>query len=537
MPKILVADKIAPAGIERLEQTPNVSFDVRHGLSPTELASAVGEYDGMLIRSAVKVTAEVLAKPGKLVAIARAGVGVDNVDLSAATAAGVLVMNTPDANTISTAEHTIAMILALHRRIPSAHAHVVSGQWTRSDYQGDQVAGKTLGIVGFGRIGRAVAQRALALEMKVICFDPFVTGTSSMDGAVTLVATLDDLLAQADCTTLHSALSDDTRGMLGKEQFARFKPGARLVNCARGGLIDELALADALNAGQLAGAALDVYAKEPPKDSPILSARNVVLTPHLAASTVEAQTQVSVDAVDALLAYLIRGEILSAVNVTGLPASLPPRGRAYVDLAARMGAILSPWCAGGVERITVTVFGDSLHELSGVLAWQAMVAIVGPHLDARINIVNAKEHANRRGITVEHASRNAQPGFPDALSVSVCSGGVDHEIEGVIFGDGKPRITAIDGYRMEIVPERTMVLIFNDDRPGVIGLVGHRFGDAGINIADMALSRRGQTALMLLKLDKPMPDDLREGLIATDPPINSLSSISLPPIPESPSTK
>lgn len=321
MPHILVADKIAERGLERLRATPGVTFDVRHGLSPSELASVIGDYDGMLIRSAVKVTREALANPGKLVAIARAGVGVDNVDLEAATAAGVLVLNTPDANTISTAEHTFAMMLALHRRIPDAHQHVIGGEWNRAAFQGFQLAGKTLGIVGFGRIGRAVAQRALAFEMNVLAYDPFVGPGTALDPAVTagvhVVKDLSELLAQADCVTLHASLSEDTRHMIGAEQLSSMKAGAKLVNCARGALVDEAALVEALNNGHIGGAALDVFEREPPKDSPLLTAKNVVLTPHLAASTAEAQARVSVDAVDALLAYLLHSEIRSAVNVMG----------------------------------------------------------------------------------------------------------------------------------------------------------------------------------------------------------------------------
>lgn len=530
--KILVADKIAEQGLARLDATQGVTYDVRQGLSPTELASVVGDYDGMVIRSSVKVTREVFVSPGRLSAIARAGVGVDNVDLDAATAAGVLVLNTPDANTISTAEHSIALMLALYRRIPSAHEHVTGGQWSRSDFQGQQVAGKTLGIVGFGRIGRAVAQRAIALEMRVIAYDPFVSASSEAGEDVTLVSDLDELLAVSDCVTLHSSLTEDTKHMIGSAQLAMMKPEASLINCARGALIDEAALADALNAGRLGGAAIDVYAQEPPVDSPLLRARNVVLTPHLAASTIEAQAQVSVDAVDALLAYLIDGEIRSAVNVSGLPRHLTPRGRAVVDLCSRLGAILSPWCANGVDRVCVSVCGDSLQELADTLSWQAMVSVLRPHLDVRLNVVNAKEQAKHRGITVEHATKTAKPDFPDAITITVLTQGQTHEIEGTVFFDGKPRVLSIDGYQMELVPERSMVLIFNDDQPGVIGLVGKEFGDAGINIADMALSRRGKTALMVLKLDDAMPDTLRDSLRDRNPPILSVCTVLLPRVPD-----
>jgi D-3-phosphoglycerate dehydrogenase len=295
-------------------------------------------------------------------------------------------------------------------------------------------------------------------------------------------------------------------------------------------LVDESALAEALNRGQLAGAAVDVFDREPPVDSPLLRAKNIVLTPHLAASTQEAQLRVSVEAVEALLAFLLRGEIRSAVNVVGLPARLSPRAAAVVDLCGRIGAILSPWCAEGVERIRVTVFGEDLKDLAATLAWQALVSVLSPHLSGRLNLVNAREQAERRGIMIEHAAHLPARNQPESIFVTVESRGQVHGIEGTVLVDGKPRVLSIDGYRMELIPERSIVLIFNDDRPGVIGLVGQAFGNAGINIADMALSRRGNTALMVLKLDEPMPAELRDALRAMNPPIHSLRTVSLPPV-------
>ncbi len=530
MHRILVADKIAEAGLERLRAASDVKFDIRTGLSPDELGEIVGDYDGMLIRSAVKVTRATLAKPGRLAAIARAGVGVDNVDLEAATEAGVLVLNTPDANTISTAEHTIALMMALHHRVVEADQHVRSGGWNRSAYEGAQLAGRTLGIVGLGRIGRAVAQRALALEMIVSAYDPFVKGETALEGLVRMVGTIDELLSVSDCVTLHATLSPETTHLIGPARIARMKPGATIINCARGALIDETSLAEALNTGRIAGAAVDVYENEPPKGSPLLTAKNMVLTPHLAASTAEAQLRVSTDAVETLLAYLRHGEVQSAVNVSGMPARMGPRARAGFDLCSRMGAILSAWSAEGVDRIRVTVHGDSMREMASSLSWCAMVAVLGPRLDCRLNLVNAREQAKRRGIVVEHVAQSVLENQPETISISVLAGDQTHTVEGTVLGDGRPRILAIDGYRMELIPERTIVLIFNDDRPGVIGLVGQAFGNAGINIADMALSRRGKTALMVLKLDAPMPDGLRDSLRNMNPPILSVRAISLPSV-------
>ncbi len=531
MPNILVADKIAEPGLERL-RAEGVSFDIKHGLTPEELAQVVGSYDGMLIRSAVKVTRETLANPGKLAAIARAGVGVDNIDLQAATDAGVLVLNTPDANTIATAEHAMAMLLALHRRIPDAHASVKIGEWNRSAFQGKQLKGKTLGIIGYGRIGRAVAIRALSFDMNVVAYDPFIATGMTEDETVKLISDLSEFLKQVDCITLHASLSDATKHIICEKTLSEMKPGAKLINCARGGLVDEVALANALNSEHLSGAAIDVYEVEPPTDSPLLTAKNIVMTPHLGASTSEAQAQVSADAADALLAYLLNGEIRSAVNVTGMPQSMTPRHRAFIDLCSRMGALLSPWCAGGVERIRLEVFGESIEEMAATLSWQAMVSVLDPHVEDRLNMVNAKDHAKKRGIVVEHTVHPPARNQPDTIVITTEAKGEQHTIEGTVFVDNKPRVISIDGYSVDIIPERSIALIFNDDKPGVIGLVGQRVGNAGINIADMALSRRGQTALMVLKLDDPMPEDLRDSLRDSNPPILSLQTVTLPPVAE-----
>jgi len=526
---VLVADKIADAGLAILDKTPGVSYEVKHGLSPEALAECIGHYDGILIRSAVKITRDTLATPGNLMAIARAGVGVDNIDLGAATAAGVLVLNTPDANTISTAEHTMAMMLSMYRCLPDAHAHVRSGQWNRAGYKGQQLSGQTLGIIGLGRIGQTVALRALAFGMTVIAYDPFVKQSTSLSGEVTMIDDLDDLLSRIDCVTIRAMLTEETRHMIGEPQLAKMKKGARLVNCARGPLIDETALAEALNSGHLGGAAIDVYENEPPSGSPLLDAKNIVLAPHLAASTEQAQRQAGVDAVESLLAYLLRGEIRSAVNVSGMPRSMPPRARAFVDLSSRMGTILSPWCAKGVEHVRVTVYSETMQEFAETFTSQLVASVLSPHLQERINLVNTKEHVQKRGIRVDHVSHSLTPNQMESVHVSLEMRSQKHEIEGTVWGDGRPRILSIDGYRMELVPAGAMALIYNDDTPGVIGLVGKALGDAGINIADMVLGRRSGRALMVLKLDEPMPQDIRDALAAL-PPVQAMRRIELPPL-------
>lgn len=530
MLKILVADQIAEEGLAKLRERSDISFEVKTGLTPDALGKTVGEFDGLIIRSGVKVTREALASPGKLRVIARAGVGVDNVDVPAATAAGVLVMNTPDANTVSTAEHTIAMILAAMRNVAGAHAHVIEGKWERKKFMGRQVAGKTLGIVGLGRVGRAVAERAMGLDMTVIAFDPLLSADSAMDGRVRLVRKLDDLLPQIDILTLHASMSADSKKMVGKQQLELMKPGAVLVNCARGALIDEAAVAEALKAGKLAGAAIDVFSTEPPTDNPLLAAPNVVLTPHLGASTEEAQTAVSTEAVESILDYLTNGVIRGAVNVTGMPANLSARDRGYMDLTARMGTILSPLCTGGVERIElVTRGGDALGALCPTLALTALTELMSPHIEGRLNLVNAAEFAKERGIVVGNTSQSGRSDYYEVVTLKFERRGESHTIEGAVFQDGLPRILSIDGYRMEIIPEGLLVQIFNDDQPGVIGLVGTYLGDHKINIADMTLSRRGRTALMLLKIDGELPDSVLDGLRQKSPPILSVRAVQLAP--------
>lgn len=529
--RILITDPLADEGLETLRAAEGVEADVRTGLSPTELADIIGQYDGMIIRSGVKVTADVLTKPGKLRAIARAGVGVDNVDIQAATAAGILVMNTPDANTLSTAEHTIAMILAAHRRIVSAHTHVSSGAWDRKAFVGEQLAGKTLGIVGLGRVGRAVAERALAFGMRVLAFDPFLRAESAMEGRVRVVNRLDDMLPDVDVLTLHAAMTDDTRNLINAARLAKMKHSAFVVNCARGGLVDEKALASAIRAETIAGAAMDVFECEPPGDCPLVGLDRVVLTPHLGASTRQAQTAVSTDAVDQMLDYLLRDTIRNAINVTGLPRDLSDRDRAYLDLTARMAAILSSWCGDGVDSVEVTTIGpESLHALCPALALQALVGMMNPHITTRLTLVNAGVFAKERAIGVKTSTHAAKADYPDVVRVRFERGGESHEIEGAAFGGNRLRVLAIDGYRMEMAPEGPLVLIFNDDRPGVIGLVGTIFGNRDINVADLFLSRLKKTALMVCKIDGEIDESVLAE-IRTEEPIVSVRLVTLPMLP------
>ncbi len=531
MVKVLVADKLAEEGLQRLRQAEGVEIDIRTGLGEDALAGIVGDYDGMIIRSGVKVTAKVLASSGRLRAIARAGVGVDNVDLEAATRAGILVMNTPDANTIATAELTVAMMLALARQIPSACSHVKEGEWERSRFVGTQLLDKTLGVVGLGRIGKTVAARALGFGMKVVAYDPFYSSDTALDGQVRMIKTVGELVEQCDYLTLHAALSEDTRGMINDDVLAKAKPGIRIINCARGPLIDEAALAGAIQDGRVAGAAVDVYSAEPPGDNPLVGLDQVVCTPHLGASTREAQLAVTTEAVDLLLDYLLRDQIRTAVNVTGFRMPVSEHDKVFIDLARRMGAILSTLCTKGVGDVSVEVHGASLEPLSGTLSRYVLTELLRPHIGQNVNVINADAIAADRGIQVSVTNVKQKETFTERLVLSVQSGR-PISIEGTVFNDNLPRVLAIDGYRMDMVPEGPMIIIRNDDRPGVIGLVGTLMGERKVNIADMTVSRRDDTALIVLKTDADPPQSVIDELLARTPPIQRVRTVSLPQIGE-----
>lgn len=534
--RILVADKLADEGLDYLKST-GIEFDVKVGLKEDELAAAVGAYDALIVRSGAKVTAKVLVNPGKLKAIARAGVGVDNIDLDAATAKGILVMNTAEASTLSTAEHALALMMSLARKIPAAHAHVVSGQWKRNQYQGTQLAGKTLGVVGLGRIGRAVASRALAMEMNVLGFDPFFTAESALDGRVRMVRDFDQFLAQLDVITFHVPLTEQTRHLLNHERlFSKCRPNLLVVNDARGEVVDEIELAAALKAKKIAGAAIDVYAAEPPaKDHPLFSCENAVLTPHLGASTDEAQTAVSVDACKAIVAYLKNGEIRGAVNAGGLKLDLPADELPFAELARRIGALLGGLCDGGIKTITLRASGTRAPKLLPTLLRLATVELLRPHLDTDVNVINVEHQAQTRGIELAQIHEPHPPAglVGDIISVRAeGAAGETHRIIGTVYADGLPRILRIDGFSMDMIPEGQMVMIVNQDQPGVIGIVGSSFGDAAVNIADMVISREQHadgtaTALMVIKTDSEAPAALLNRLRAR-PNIIRVKAVSLP---------
>lgn len=537
--KVLVADKLAEEGLEVLKAS-GAAFDVKVGLKEPELAAEVasGQYTALIVRSGAKVTAKVLENPGALRAIARAGVGVDNIDLDAATAKGILVLNTAEASTLSTAEHAIALLMSLARKIPQAHAHVKGGGWKRNDYQGTQVAGKTAGVVGLGRIGRTVASRLLALDMNVIGFDPYFPGDVAMDGKVKLVRDFDEFLKQIDVITFHVPGGESTKHLLNRERlFNVARKSLLVVNDARGEVLDEIALADALKEKRIAGAAIDVYATEPPvKDHPLFGLDNVVLTPHLGASTDEAQTAVSVEACKAILAYLSKGEIRGAVNAGGLRLDLPPDERPFADLASRMGAVLAGLAEGAIKTVTVRASGSKAPKLLQTMIRLATVELLRPHVEAGINVINVEVIARTRGIDLVTIHEPNPPAglVGDVVSIRAdLKDGGSHRLIGTVYADGLPRVLRVDNFTMDMVPEGQMVLIVNRDQPGVIGVVGTSFGDAGVNIADMVISRDfapdgSATAVMLLKVDSQPPEALVNRLKAR-PNILRVKSVVLPP--------
>jgi len=520
--KILIADKLSPVGVDWLKQQEGVEVEVNPGPPPAELAKIVGEYDGMIIRSGVKVTSEVLADPGNLRCIARAGVGVDNVDVPTATSKGIMVMNTPGGNTLSTAELTLALMLGLSRKIAPANASLRSGKWDRKAYQGTQLADKTLGVIGLGRVGRAVAKRAVALEMRVLGFDPYLS-QPGLGGELELVRDLDELCRRSDYITVHVPKSPETMGLIGPEQFAVMKPEVRLINAARGGIIDPQALLEALEAGKVAGAALDVYTSEPPEteaEKKLIQHPNVLAVPHLGASTEEAQEQVALEAAQQLVDALRGRAVRNALNAPGFEGALPAMLRPYTELASRMGQILSAITPGAVERVEATYRG-AISELNvQPVTTYLLVGLLRPFLDQPVNVINAPVLARERGIEVRQVTSEKVRNFANVLEVTVQTERRRRTCSGTIFGNRYPRVIEIDGFRMELKPEGHVVILVNEDQPGVVGQYGSIFGANKINIADMAFSRKrtdkGMMATVGINLDQAPSDSLMDEIRGID---------------------
>lgn len=516
--RILVADEVNDEGLEPLR---NAGFAVekKTGLSPEQLAKELASRDGLIVRSETKITAEVLKGASSLRVIGRAGVGVDNIDVAAATARGIIVMNAPDGNTITTAEHTIALLVALARNVPQANSSVKAAQWERKRFVGAELRGKTLGIVGLGRIGRAVAQRGAALGMSIVAYDPFIADQSHE--AEIQIMSFDDVLARADFLTVHTPLTNETRGFINDDAFQKMKTGARVINCARGGLIDERALYEAVTSGRIAGAALDVFEQEPPPaNHPLLALDQVIVTPHLGASTTEAQQAVAVTVAEQMRDYLLTGAVRGAVNMPALGAQESATLQPYLSLADSLGRFQAQLIVSPVRDVRLEFAGE-LVELDAAPVTRAFLAGLLRDISARVNIVNAFVIAEERGIAVT-TSYVRGPSAASAIRTSVSSAGGEQTASGSVFttaeGYREGRITRIDGFRIEAIPRGHMIVMHNRDVPGVIGKVGSILGDSRINISAFHLGRRerGGEAMAIIEVDAALDQKTFDRLLQLD---------------------
>jgi D-3-phosphoglycerate dehydrogenase len=485
----------------RIFREAGLEVDEKPGLTKDELKAIIGDYDGLAIRSATKVTADVLDAATRLKVIGRAGIGVDNVDIAAATARGVVVMNTPFGNSITTAEHAIAMMFALARELPAADASTQAGKWEKNRFMGVELTAKTLGLIGAGNIGSIVADRALGLKMKVIAYDPFLTEDRAIDLGVEKVE-LDQLLARADFITLHTPLTDQTRNILSAENLAKTKRGVRIINCARGGLIDEAALKAGLDSGHIAGAALDVFVEEPATDNRLFGTPGLVATPHLGASTTEAQVNVALQVAEQIGDFLVRGGVTNALNMPSLTAEEAPRLRPYMQLAERLGSLVGQLAPGGVTHISIETEGAAAELNQKPISSAVLAGLMRVHSDT-VNMVNAPFLAKERGIDVREVRHDREGDYHTLIRVSVGTGQGERSVAGTLFGNAAPRLVELFGVSVEAELAGDMIYIVNEDRPGFIGSLGTTLGEAGVNIATFHLGRRaaGGEAIALVAVD------------------------------------
>jgi D-3-phosphoglycerate dehydrogenase len=506
-PRVLIADKLSALAQSVFEER-GVDTDTRIGLDKDELAEIAGNYDGLAVRSATKVTEKVLARAGNLKVIGRAGIGVDNIDVPAATARGVIVMNTPFGNSITTAEHTIAMLMALARQIPEADRSTQAGKWEKAKFMGVEVTAKTLGVIGCGNIGSIVANRAQGLAMRVIAFDPFLTNERAMELGVEKVE-LDELLRRADFITLHTPMTEKTRNILNKDSLARTKKGVRILNCARGGLIVEAALAEAIKSGHVAGAALDVFEEEPAKANPLFGLANVICTPHLGASTNEAQENVAVQVAEQMADYLLTGAISNAVNFPSITAEEAPRLKPYVKLAEQLGSFAGQLAESGFKTIRLEYSGEIGDLNTRALTAAALTGVMRPQLQD-INMVSAPVIARERGIMVEEVRRSQEGAYETYMRVAVLLNGKEHSVAGTVFSDGRPRLIQIQNINLEAELGENMLYTENSDKPGYIGALGTVLGQNGVNISTFTLGREGPggKATALIGVDERISGDV-----------------------------
>ncbi len=511
--KVLVSDKLSEAGVKILQDAEGIEVCVKTGMTPDELIKVIPDYDGLVIRSATKVTKDILNAAKNLKVIGRAGIGVDNVDTKTASAKGVVVMNTPGGNTTTTAEHAVAMMMALSRKIPQATASIKAGKWEKSKFMGSEHYKKTLGVIGIGRIGSIVVKRAHGLEMKVIAADPFISQEAAENMGVELV-TLDDLLARADYISVHSPLTPETRHLVNSDAFKKMKKGVRIINCARGGIIDEHALADAIKEGIVAGAALDVFESEPiDKDNPLLALDEVVLTPHLGASTSEAQVNVAIAVAEQFVDFFTSGIIQNAVNVPSVDPEQLSLVRPYLELGEKMGAFLSQTSKGGVKEIKITYMGE-LGDIDQRPVTQSVIkGVLESFIEESVNFVNAPYIAESRGIVVSSGATSVKRNFKSLLGVELTTDTGKHYAEGAVFVGDQPRLVQLDDFLVEVHLDGSMLVFTNEDKPGVIGAIGTYLGDHGINVASFELARatEGGLATAIVSVDEiPSANDIAE---------------------------
>ena len=532
MPRVYISDKLEEAGMEILRAA-GLEIDNRPGLKGEDLKEAIRAADGVVVRSGTRITPELLEDPGALKAVVRGGVGVDNIDVAAATRKGIVVMNTPDANTLSTAEHTISLLMALARHIPAADASMRSGKWEKNRFLGAQLTGKTLGVIGLGRIGREVARRAAqGLGMRVIGFDPVLAPSASAQLGIQTAPAVDELCPQCDFITVHTPLTTETRHMVGARQLALLPAGARVINCARGGIIDEKALLESLDSGHLAGAALDVFETEPlPADHPIVSHPKMVITPHLGAATLEAQVLVARESAQLLVDFLCKGQVRFAVNMAALDRAEMEEVRPYVDLARRLGILFAQMVRGSITRAEIRYRGDVADKPTRLITGSFAAGLLENYLEQHVNLVNARVLAQERGITIVEEQTSEKGDFSSLIEVVVQTDKKEYRASGTLFGNRHLRLVQLGAYRLDAHLDGTLLLFTHRDVPGLIGFIGNLFGQQNINIAHMTVGRqeKGGEAIAVMNLDGQPPAEAIEQ-VANHPQVGSVSLVNLPPM-------
>ncbi|HEX3653980.1 MAG TPA: phosphoglycerate dehydrogenase [Rhizomicrobium sp.] len=508
MPKVLIADSLSPAALAIFRER-GIDANVKCGLPKEELLKVVGDYDGIAVRSATKITADVIRAAKKLKVVGRAGIGVDNIDVSAATAAGVIVMNTPQGNSITTAEHAIALMMALARELPAANASTHAGKWEKNRFVGSELYGKTLGLIGAGNIGSIVADRARGLKMKVIAYDPYFSPQRALELGIEKVE-LNELLPRADFVSLHTPLTAETRNIISAEAIAQMKQGARLINCARGGLMDEGALKAALDSGHLAGAALDVFEEEPAKAHILFGHEKVIATPHLGASTLEAQENVAIQIAEQISEYLLTGGIVNALNMPSISAEEAQRVRPWIALAEKLGLFVGQLTETSLASVELLYEGSAAELNTRALTQAALAGLLKPVLND-VNMVNAPLVAKQRGIQLSETRRDRQGIYEGHIKITAAlQDGSTRRAAGTVFSDGRPRLIQAREINLEAEFAPHMLYVVNEDRPGFIGQLGTILGNANVNIASFALGRSapGTDAIALVEVDDPVPDEV-----------------------------